>query len=50
MALQQIIRLQILGDLADIIAGIDGVICGRALYAGRIDPASALALVNSKAA
>ena len=31
-------------------AGIDGVICGRALYDGRIDPASALALVNSKAA
>ncbi len=31
-------------------AGIAGVICGRALYDGRIDPASALALVNSKAA
>jgi phosphoribosylformimino-5-aminoimidazole carboxamide ribotide isomerase len=31
-------------------AGIDGVICGRALYDGRIDPASALALVKSKAA
>lgn len=31
-------------------AGIDGVICGRALYDGRIDPASALALVNSAAA
>ena len=26
-------------------AGIEGVICGRALYDGRIDPASALALV-----
>jgi phosphoribosylformimino-5-aminoimidazole carboxamide ribotide isomerase len=28
-------------------AGIEGVICGRALYDGRIDPASALALVRS---
>ncbi len=36
--------------LAQADAGIEGVICGRALYDGRIDPASALALVNSKAA
>ena len=27
-------------------AGIDGVICGRALYDGRIDPAEALRLVG----
>ena len=26
-------------------AGIEGVICGRALYDGRIDPAEALALL-----
>ncbi len=31
-------------------AGIEGVICGRALYDGRIDPASALALVRSASA
>ncbi|WP_114395183.1 1-(5-phosphoribosyl)-5-[(5-phosphoribosylamino)methylideneamino]imidazole-4-carboxamide isomerase [Oleisolibacter albus] len=29
--------------------GIDGVICGRALYDGRIDPAQALALLEGKA-
>jgi phosphoribosylformimino-5-aminoimidazole carboxamide ribotide isomerase len=43
-----------LDDIAALMAvedsGIDGVICGRALYDGRIDPASALALVKSKAA
>jgi phosphoribosylformimino-5-aminoimidazole carboxamide ribotide isomerase len=43
-----------LDDIAALMAvedtGIAGVICGRALYDGRIDPASALALVNSKAA
>ena len=31
-------------------AGIEGVICGRALYDGRIDPAGALALANAKVA
>ena len=30
--------------------GIEGVICGRALYDGRIDPATALALLGSAAA
>ncbi len=30
--------------------GIEGVICGRALYDGRIDPAAALALLSGKAA
>ena len=30
-------------------AGIEGVICGRALYDGRIDPKSALALVGGAA-
>ncbi|RMD64214.1 MAG: 1-(5-phosphoribosyl)-5-[(5-phosphoribosylamino)methylideneamino]imidazole-4-carboxamide isomerase [Alphaproteobacteria bacterium] len=30
-------------------AGIEGVICGRALYDGRIDPSAALALVGSAA-
>ncbi len=43
-----------LDDIAALMAvedtGIAGVICGRALYDGRIDPASALALVNTKAA
>jgi len=43
-----------LDDIAALMAaentGIAGVICGRALYDGRIDPASALALVRSKAA
>jgi phosphoribosylformimino-5-aminoimidazole carboxamide ribotide isomerase len=29
-------------------AGIDGVICGRALYDGRIDPAAALAVLAGK--
>ncbi|MEO3434828.1 1-(5-phosphoribosyl)-5-[(5-phosphoribosylamino)methylideneamino]imidazole-4-carboxamide isomerase [Inquilinus sp. CAU 1745] len=31
-------------------AGIDGVICGRALYDGRIDPKTALAILSGKAA
>ncbi len=43
-----------LDDIAALMAvedtGIEGVICGRALYDGRIDPASALALAKSKAA
>jgi phosphoribosylformimino-5-aminoimidazole carboxamide ribotide isomerase len=62
LALAQAIRIPIiasggvasLDDIAALMAvedaGIDGVICGRALYDGRIDPASALALVKSKAA
>jgi phosphoribosylformimino-5-aminoimidazole carboxamide ribotide isomerase len=29
-------------------AGLDGVICGRALYDGRLDPAEALATLSSK--
>ncbi len=43
-----------LDDIAALMAveesGIAGVICGRALYDGRVDPASAQALVNTKAA
>ncbi|MFQ5773793.1 MAG: 1-(5-phosphoribosyl)-5-[(5-phosphoribosylamino)methylideneamino]imidazole-4-carboxamide isomerase [Kiloniellaceae bacterium] len=43
-----------LDDIAALLAleaeGIEGVICGRALYDGRIDPASALALVRAEAA
>jgi phosphoribosylformimino-5-aminoimidazole carboxamide ribotide isomerase len=31
-------------------SGIGGVICGRALYDGRIDPAAALAVANGTAA
>lgn len=31
-------------------AGIDGVICGRALYDGRIDPKVALAILSARAA
>jgi phosphoribosylformimino-5-aminoimidazole carboxamide ribotide isomerase len=42
-----------LGDLKALVAveqaGIEGVICGRALYDGRVDPAAALALMRSKA-
>jgi phosphoribosylformimino-5-aminoimidazole carboxamide ribotide isomerase len=30
-------------------AGIEGVICGRALYDGRVDPAAALALMRTQA-
>jgi phosphoribosylformimino-5-aminoimidazole carboxamide ribotide isomerase len=30
-------------------SGIDGVICGRALYDGRVDPAAALQIVNAVA-
>jgi phosphoribosylformimino-5-aminoimidazole carboxamide ribotide isomerase len=30
-------------------SGIDGVICGRALYDGRVDPAAALEIVNAVA-
>jgi phosphoribosylformimino-5-aminoimidazole carboxamide ribotide isomerase len=30
-------------------AGIEGVICGRALYDGRIDPADALAVLAGDA-
>lgn len=41
-----------LDDIAALLAveaqGIEGVICGRALYDGRIDPASALALVAAE--
>ena len=43
-----------LDDIAALMAcrepAVAGVICGRALYDGRIDPASALALVKSQAA
>lgn len=43
--------LSSLADLKQLLAeedkGIDGVICGRALYDGRIDPKAALALLNS---
>lgn len=62
LSLAQAIRIPViasggvasLDDIAALMAvedaGIDGVICGRALYDGRIDPASALALVKSRAA
>jgi phosphoribosylformimino-5-aminoimidazole carboxamide ribotide isomerase len=43
-----------LDDIAALLAvedrGIEGVICGRALYDGRVDPKSALALVGSREA
>jgi phosphoribosylformimino-5-aminoimidazole carboxamide ribotide isomerase len=43
-----------LDDIAALLAvearGIEGVICGRALYDGRVDPKSALALVGAKEA
>ena len=43
--------LSSLGDLRQLLAeedkGIDGVICGRALYDGRIDPKAALALLSA---
>jgi len=43
-----------LDDIAALLAvearGIEGVICGRALYDGRVDPKSALALVGAEAA
>jgi phosphoribosylformimino-5-aminoimidazole carboxamide ribotide isomerase len=43
-----------LDDLAALLAvedrGIEGVICGRALYDGRVDPKAALALVDTKEA
>ena len=42
-----------LDDIARLLAvadcGIEGVICGRALYDGRIDPASAIALIAERA-
>lgn len=31
-------------------SGVEGVICGRALYDGRIDPAAALAMLRGVAA
>ncbi|MCY4393842.1 MAG: HisA/HisF-related TIM barrel protein, partial [Rhodospirillaceae bacterium] len=41
-----------LGDLRalqqEAASGIEGVICGRALYDGKIDPAQALALLDGK--
>ena len=41
-----IAHLQALRDAADDSPGIEGVIVGRALYDGRIDPAEALALLS----